>query len=161
MAIEQGHYVIGHKRPLEASNSWRILLPPSSYQKLAIVKSQICLTKAKVDEKSCDQRLQKLEICKKERRGWPVFWNYTAVVEAMASMEALLEATPYFIVFRLLGPHKGSSQKKGLCSKTPNKKEIRMRVLRHISTSDVYSVCYIFFYQNYVSIYVIFQLFKK
>ena len=132
MAIEQGHYVIGHKRPLEASNSWRILLPPSSYQKLAIVKSQICLTKAKVDEKSCDQRLQKLEICKKERRGWPVFWNYTAVVEAMASMEALLEATPYFIVFRLLGPHKGSSQKKGLCSKTPNKKEIRMRVLRHI-----------------------------
>ena len=47
-------------------------------------------------------------------------------------MEALLEATPYFIVFRLLGPHKGSSQKKGLCSKTPNKKEIRMRVLHHI-----------------------------
>ena len=74
MVIERGHYVIGHKGPLEALNSWRIP-PTSSYQKSAIVKNQICLAEAEVDEKSWDQRLQKLENCKKER-DWPVFWNY-------------------------------------------------------------------------------------
>ena len=51
MVIERGHYVIGHKGPLEASNSWRIP-PTSSYQKSAIVKNQICLAEAEVDEKS-------------------------------------------------------------------------------------------------------------
>ena len=89
------------------------------------------------------------------------FFETTAAVEAMASMEALLEATPYFIVFRLLGPHKGSSQKKGLCSKTPNKKKDTNESSAPYSNSDLYSVCFVFFYQNYVPIYVIFQLFKK